>query len=145
VIRAFDQAPLAHRQQALEARFGLKVARALNEGAVGHDIEQRLKVARQLALQRTAAARGLATAPANRVARAGSTAVFGGGGAWWLRLAAFAPLVVLALGLMLIEYVDDAERIRAAVEIDAVLLADTLPPKAYADPGFTEFLRQAPP
>lgn len=149
MIRASRQAPLAHRQQALEARFGLRVAHVLNEGAVGHDVEQRLKVARQLALQtvrqRAAAARPAQVASANAVLRSGQAALLGGGGNWWLRLAAFAPLLVLALGLMLIEHVDDAERIRAAVEIDAILLADTLPPKAYVDPGFAEYLRQTPP
>jgi hypothetical protein len=33
------------------------------------------------------------------------------------------------------------QQIQAAAEVDAVLLADDLPPEAYADPGFGEFLK----
>jgi hypothetical protein len=33
----------------------------------------------------------------------------------------------------------------AAADLDGSLLADTLPPAAYADPGFAEFVRSAPP
>jgi hypothetical protein len=32
----------------------------------------------------------------------------------------------------------------AAAEIDAQLLSDTLPPAAYSDPGFAEFLKNNP-
>ncbi len=145
MIRPPRQAPLAHRQQALEARFGLRVAQALHEPEVGHDIEQRLRVARQQALARAAAARQAAIPATPVVGRAGSTVTLGSVGNWWLRAAAWAPLLVLALGGVFIAYVDDEERIRAAVEVDAVLLSDTLPPKAYTDPGFTEYLRQSPP
>jgi hypothetical protein len=31
----------------------------------------------------------------------------------------------------------------AAAEVDTALLADTLPPEAYRDPGFVEFLKTA--
>ncbi len=145
MIRPPRQAPLAHRQQALEARFGLRVAQTLNEPELGHDIEQRLRVARQQALARAAASRQAALPATAVVGRAGATVTLGFGGNWWLRAAALTPLLVLALGVLLIGYVDDEERIRAAVEVDAVLLSDTLPPKAYTDPGFTEYLRQSPP
>ena len=33
----------------------------------------------------------------------------------------------------------------AAAEVDAALLADDLPPEAYTDPGFGEFLKAPPP
>jgi Protein of unknown function (DUF3619) len=32
----------------------------------------------------------------------------------------------------------------AAAEIDAQLLSDSLPPTAYSDPGFAEYLRSTP-
>jgi hypothetical protein len=51
-------------------------------------------------------------------------------------------MLVLALGVLMIGRLDTHEQIRAAAEIDAVLLADELPPRAYADPGFSEYLRQ---
>jgi hypothetical protein len=48
---------------------------------------------------------------------------------------------VLTAGLVLIERLNNHEQIYAAAEIDAVLLADELPPSAYSDPGFGEFLK----
>jgi Protein of unknown function (DUF3619) len=32
-------------------------------------------------------------------------------------------------------------QIEAAAEVDAAILADDLPPEAYRDPGFAEFLK----
>ena len=61
----------------------------------------------------------------------------------WLRLASAFPLVVLAAGLVLIQHHHDLQQIAVAAEIDSALLADDLPPTAYGDPGFTEFLRSA--
>lgn len=131
----------AHTQHALEARFGLRLAAALSEAPVGHDIDQRLRVSRELALSRAAASA--------RVARGATVVSSGNGGAalgsWWLRLGSLLPLLVLAVGLLFVEWLEREERIRAAADIDVVLLADELPPKAYADPGFTEFLKRAEP
>jgi hypothetical protein len=33
------------------------------------------------------------------------------------------------------------QQISAAAEIDEAILTDDLPPQAYSDPGFTEFLK----
>jgi Protein of unknown function (DUF3619) len=143
VNRAALQAHQAHRQQALEARFGLRVAAALSERAVGHDIEQRLRVAREQALARASAVRRPAVATG--WVRSGNGQLALNGSPWWWRLASLAPLVVLAFGLLMVERLDLDEQIRAAAEIDTVLLADELPPRAYTDPGFAEFLRQAHP
>ena len=60
-----------------------------------------------------------------------------------MRLASALPLVVLVAGLVLIQHHHDLEQITAAAEIDSALLADELPPAAYRDPGFSEFLRSA--
>lgn len=129
------------RRQALEARFALRVTAALSERGVEHDIGQRLRVAREMALTR---ARHVAVA-ATQIQQVGNGSVALGGSSWWLRLASMAPLLVLALGLMLIERVDSLEQIEAAAEIDAILLADELPPRAYSDPGFGEYLKQPGP
>jgi hypothetical protein len=55
------------------------------------------------------------------------------------------PLIVLVAGLLLIQERMAFEQVEAAAEIDAVLLADDLPPEAYTDPGFGEFLKSSPP
>lgn len=129
------------QRQALEARFALRVTAALEAHPVGHDIEQRLRVARELAVARARHARLAVAEPVVAVQR--GTAVLGAT-PWWARLASGLPLLLLAAGLLLIERLDHDEQIRAAADVDAVLLADELPPRAYSDPGFSEFLRQPP-
>ncbi len=64
---------------------------------------------------------------------------------WWARLAAFMPVVALTLGLICIDQFNLTQRIEAAAEVDAALLSDDLPPSAYADPGFAEFLKSPRP
>lgn len=129
--------------QALEARFALRVASALSERDLGHDIEERLRIAREAAVIRARQVRAASVATPIFHNGGGSAAL--GGSPWWLRLASLTPLVVLALGLMLIDRIDRQEQIHAAAEIDAILLADELPPRAYSDPGFAEYLKQPGP
>jgi hypothetical protein len=49
--------------------------------------------------------------------------------------------VALAAGLMVIQHLHTQAQISVAAEIDAELLADDLPPAAYSDAGFVEFLK----
>jgi len=49
--------------------------------------------------------------------------------------------VALVGGLIAIQDWHGSNEISAAAEIDASLLADDLPPSAYSDPGFVEFLK----
>jgi hypothetical protein len=63
------------------------------------------------------------------------------GPSWWLRLASLAPLALLMVGLLVIQRSYVNQQIRAAAEIDEAILTDDLPPQAYSDPGFTEFLK----
>jgi hypothetical protein len=55
------------------------------------------------------------------------------------------PLLVLALGLYLIQQEHGRSQVSAAADVDAILLADDLPPDAYSDAGFLEFLKLPPP
>jgi hypothetical protein len=54
-------------------------------------------------------------------------------------------LAVLLAGLVLIERHYTRSQIDVAAEIDAAILADDLPPEAYRDRGFVEFLKTARP
>lgn len=135
-----DTLSAAARLESLESRFALRVAARLTErsDAVPADISERLRFARERALER---ARKAATAPSVLGAGSGG-AVMGGG--WWFKLASFAPLVALVAGLVLISEWHNREQVAAAAEIDAALLADELPLKAYGDPGFVEYLKKQP-
>ncbi|MFZ5521475.1 MAG: DUF3619 family protein [Pseudomonadota bacterium] len=134
-------------RDALAARFALRLCAQLPENAVGlpHGVADRLAAARARALQampQVAAVRQVqwhtALAGAGGARRAGTG---GDGGAWW-KLASALPLLVLLAGLGAIAWWEQAERADAAAEVDAALLADYVPPDAYADPGFAEFLRR---
>jgi hypothetical protein len=65
------------------------------------------------------------------------------GSGWWRPLVTLIPVVALVAGLSMIEHLHAQKQISAAAEIDASLLADELPPAAYRDPGFVEFLKSA--
>lgn len=134
-------------REALEARFAHRVIGLLGDGAnqVPHDIGERLRVAREQAIDRARALRKLTVAPALSVQMQGhGSLALGGPPSWWLRLASFVPLAVLVGGLLLIQHRYNEQQISAAAEIDAALLVDELPPQAYSDPGFVEFLMGAP-
>lgn len=124
-------------RDALEARIGLRIAARLSERAqqVPADISERLRFAREKALETARAAEsGVAVT-------SGPAAVLGGGSGWWMRFASVLPVVAMAAGLMLIQYWHTQAQIETAAEVDADLLADDLPPTAYSDAGFVEYLK----
>ena len=82
----------------------------------------------------------LRAAPA--VVQSGSTAVLGGGGwGWWTRIGTVVPLVALVAGLITISVMQDEDRASELAEVDSALLTGDLPPAAYTDPGFAQFLK----
>lgn len=142
----------ASRTDRLMARFGHRVAAALSElqgRQSRHDIDERLRFAREQALARAREARRLSTSPALVVGSAGAATLVTGpsddGAPWWLRLSSLLPLAVLLAGLLLIDHHYTRSQIEAAAEVDAALLADDLPPEAYSDPGFVEYLKNTRP
>ena len=134
----------SHRD-GLEARFGVRVASMLSERArsTAPDISERLRFAREQALVRAQAARRpvAQTATAPVVVGRGRSAVLANPLGWWFKLGSAAPLALLVLGLAGIAHVHDKAQIAAVAEVDAALLSDDLPPAAYTDPGFAEYLK----
>jgi len=59
----------------------------------------------------------------------------------WSRLASFLPLIALVLGLMAIQSIQSDFSVSEIAEVDSALLLDELPPGAYTDPGFLQFLK----
>ncbi len=134
--------------QAIEARLAARLTAGLTEQAqqVPHDIAERLRVAR---VQRAARPARAAEQPAIVGITRGGAALLGrtspDWAPWWQRLAAVLPLLMLVFGLWLIQHHAELEQVRAAAEVDTQLLSDDLPPDAYTDPGFAEFLREPAP
>ncbi|MES2887433.1 MAG: DUF3619 family protein [Pseudomonadota bacterium] len=131
--------------ETLEARLALKLAAALSESsaAVPHDISERLRTARENAL-RVRRPEGVV---ASGWQRSGNSAVLTGEPSKhrFSRLMVWLPLIILAVGLYLIRQEHGQSQVSAAADVDAVLLADDLPPDAYSDAGFLEFLKLPPP
>lgn len=123
-----------------EARVGHRLAARLAEGADGldADLTERLRFAREKALDRARQVR--ASAGEATVSVGGGAAAWLGGG-WWVKVASVLPLVALAAGLLMIQHLHTEAQIATAAAIDAELLADDLPPAAYTDAGFAEFLK----
>lgn len=126
----------------LEARLAARVAGALSltAQALPHDVSERLRFAREKALAKAR--------EANRPVVAGVSAQGAAvlaEGAGWHRLAALVPLLLLVAGLVAIDRWLAHEQVLTAADIDAQILADDLPPAAFSDPGFVEFLRSPPP
>jgi hypothetical protein len=129
---------------ALEARLALRLVGQLNAQAdrLPSDVRERLRFAREQALVRAREARAAVSGP---VGVSGSgTLVLGSFVPWLQRAASVLPLLLLLGGLLVIQQWSSRERVLAAAEIDSLLLADALPPTAYGDPGFAEFLRSPP-
>ena len=136
-----------HHMSAMSAadRFGQRVAAQLSDASDGipHEISERLKAARMMALSKRNIAK-LETASA--VVSLGQTAALHLGSEKfnrWGRMAAIVPLIALVAGLMSIQWVQDDFWANEIASVDAELLTDELPPEAYTDPGFAQYLRSS--
>lgn len=121
--------------------FGRQVAARLSAGTaeLPHDITERLRAARVQALARRKIT-GLQ--PAVSVSGQQAALTFGGEGmGLWGRIASALPLIALAAGLIAVHVIQNDRRASEVAEVDAALLTDDLPPAAYADPGFVQFLK----
>jgi hypothetical protein len=124
-------------------RFGLRVASRLSDSldALPYEISERLRAARMQAVGKRKIA--VSQTVQNIVhLGSGSSLTFGSNHPkWWGRLATLIPLLLLVVGLIAINLIQDDNHIREIADIDSALLTDDLPPTAYADPGFVHFLK----
>jgi hypothetical protein len=129
--------------QLAQDRFGIQVASRLSEASntLPHDISERLRVARTQAL----AKRRVVSASSVSTSGGAATLTFGDENlSLWDRIAAAIPLIALLAGLIAINVVQNENRAAEIAEVDAALLTDDLPPSAYTDPGFLQFLKARP-
>jgi len=132
-----------YQQELAAERFGLRLAAHLSDAAdsLPHDVSERLRVARlqALAQHRSVLRKGLVQASAST---GSSVLVIGGGPAsYWGKWASLLPLLALLLGIVAIDRIQSENRANELAEIDVAILTDDLPPSAYADPGFAQFLK----
>lgn len=132
------------RADILQDRFGLKAVSYLSAGAADlpYDISERLRAARVQAISKRKIAK--IETVGNVINAGGSAALTWGseeGLSWWGRLGSVLPLVALVVGLLAINSIQDDNRAQELAEVDSALLTDVLPPAAFADPGFVQFLK----
>ena len=133
-----------NRVDILQDRFALKTVSYLSISAseLPLDISERLRAARAQAVAKRKIA---------KIQTAGSTVNLGGSAAitwgssdglgWWGRIGSVMPLIALVVGMLTINSIQSDNRTREIAEVDAALLTDDLPPAAFSDPGFLQFLK----
>lgn len=139
---------------AAEPRTVAVVLSALNDSARGleRDTAERLRASREQALARRKAARTasqtsdtpvLAPRPLGWASGAapGTDRRLSEGLNPFTGVASLLPLVLLVVGLAVLSQATAQWRASELAELDAQLLTAELPPAAYADSGFVEFLR----
>ncbi len=130
-----------NKTKSYEDAFGAAVALRLSDSvdSIPHDISERLKAARVLAAGKRKVLK-LETASAISVSGA-TAALHGNDHPVWGRLASLLPLLALVIGLIAIGFIQDELRANDLASVDTEILTDELPPEAYTDPGFAQFLR----
>ncbi len=135
---------LQNRSDILQDRFALKAASYLSAGTsdLPYDISERLRAARVQAVSKRKVAK---TRTASSVVSSGHSAslIWGSedGMNLWSRIGSVIPLIALVVGLLAINSIQNDNRAQEVAEVDAALLTDELPPSAFSDPGFVQFLK----
>lgn len=145
---------LSHQEQLANEQFAHKLTAHLSmgEAALPYVVTERLRASREQALaQRKRPASVLALRPEVPAALLGMqsdhTALLGAGGSqdntplWVRRLLTALPLVALVGALAFINADQDSRATVDVAELDAALLTSELPPAAYTDAGFLQFLQ----
>lgn len=132
-----------YQNQLNRDRFALKLTAQLSDACsdLPYEVTERLRAARVQAVEKRKIA-------ANQVASgllvSGGTLSLNSGDegfGLWNAIASAVPLLALVVGLLSINVVLSEEQANELAEIDSALLTDTLPPSAYTDPGFAQFLK----
>ncbi len=123
--------------------WGQTLAAQLNVSAqdVGHDIGERLRVARQTALKSRPMPQRLLRHSLAVQANGTLSARPDEGLNIWRILVSALPLLALVSGLMFIQSLQQDMAESDIASLDSALLLDELPPDAYTDPGFVQFLK----
>lgn len=112
-----------------------------------HDLKERLRAARvravlarkkPLALVRTSVRLGTVLNNTQGTLSLGDGSADKPARQWLLGL---VPIVILSIAMMMVS--DNLQTLRSMeiAEVDAAILVDDLPPEAYADPGFLQFVK----
>jgi hypothetical protein len=127
-------------------QLGMRMAALLDQNTqqLPYEISERLRAARTRALAAGRAKRAELTTVADAQIQSNGTVRLPFQSSThdiYKLLASFIPLVCLAAGLMMLYEFHNDQAAMELAEIDSALLIDDLPPQAYADPAFFDFLK----
>lgn len=131
----------AHAADAFGLRITARLAQSTDE--LPHDITERLRAARVHAVEKRKQVLLEYSTPVLSNTHSGmlTASLPGSHSGWWNRLGGAGLLLILTAGLIVISAVQDDLRARELADIDAAILMDDLPPAAYIDAGFAQFLK----
>lgn len=123
--------------------WGRALAAQLNVASqdLGHDIDERLRVARQMALKSRPMPQRLMRHSLAVQANGTLSGPPDEGLNLWRILVSALPLLALVSGLMFIQTLQEELAETDIASLDSALLLDELPPDAYTDQGFLQFLK----
>lgn len=123
--------------------WGRNMAAQLNVASqdLGHDIGERLRVARQMALKCRPMPQHLMRHSLAVQANGTLSGPPDEGLNLWRILASALPLLALVSGLMFLQTRQHDMAESDIASLDSALLLDELPPGAYTDPGFVQFIK----
>lgn len=145
-------APILHNEIAVD-NLARRITSRLSEGEalLPYEVTERLRASREQAVaeRRREAITARAQNHASTVQVQGNSLTLGGAGSegrpesssWWRSLLSAIPVMALVAGLVVVNTQSDSSGLNEVTEIDTALLTDDLPPAAYADPGFVQFLK----
>jgi hypothetical protein len=134
--------PASIAEQTLEL-YARRITTRLDDGLaeLSHEVTEPLRAARMQALARRKRPVAMRKQVSVLTRLGSSLALGGGGGGWGYALMSAIPVLALVAGVMVMGSLQNETGISEVVEVDAALLTDDLPPAAYADPGFVQFLK----
>lgn len=128
-------------------QYARRVATLLTQGLedMPYDISERLRASRVQALAKRKVVMVAKPQAAASIVTLGSVIGLGSGDSekstWWNAVMSAIPVIALVVGMTMINIAQDEHGVHEVAEVDAALLTDDLPPEAYADPGFAQFLK----
>ena len=140
-------APTFRQEQAAD-RIAHQITVRLTEGEalLPYEVTERLRASRERAVsERRREISVLRTQTSTAASAHGHTMTMGTpeneGSGWWRTLVSAIPVFALIAGLVVYNSQSDQSLLSEVTEVDTALLTDDLPPAAYADPGFVQYLK----
>lgn len=136
------------QQEKIADRIARQITSRLSEGEalLPYEVTERLRASRERAVsERRREVSLLRTQTSTAASAHGHTMTMGSpegeGKGWWRALVSAIPVFALIAGLVVYNSQSDQSLLSEVTEVDTALLTDDLPPAAYADPGFVQYLK----